>query len=247
VTRGKFGAAAAASLPSLATVLNLPAAIGGVSTAELLWVLEQGYRDLPQIIEMLRNAPVSAAELTAEDALELASLVGVPGSALAATLAPYLFDFLNAEISSGGVVTVQSFVNTLDIANSNLGTIIVDIANHDFLDAGDLELMDAISVVAVVFPGPASTIAQIIVKAAFALAKAKGDPLGFALIFEAVGHMTADIGEIVNELEGKPVLSADGRFEYSPVWGWVPYIPVAHTALRYDGRKKTPQPPKETT
>jgi len=244
----KLEAAAAASLPSLVSVLNLPATIGGVSSSALLTVLEQGLKDIPKIIDELRTAGfLPADELAVDDALALAGIVGVPGVTLASTIVPYLFDLLNAEISSGGRVTVQAFVNTLDIAKTNLGAIVIDLANRDYIDAGEMEVSDVLSIVAAAFPGPIAAIVQIVVKAAFALARSEGDPLGFAKVFGIVGQMTADLGEIVDELEGIPVMSADGRYQYSPLQGWVPYVPISHTALRYDGRKKSEPPKGEDT
>jgi hypothetical protein len=194
------------SLPSLATVLKLPTSVGGVSVSTLSSVLMKGSNDLTKLIDELKAHDWrDAAELFADDGLFVAGQFGVPGAALAATLAPIAFDAINAEVDGHGRPTVQQFVAELAREQSNLDQIVVDIGKHDWSEVAHLTLDDLLVVAGAFGAGPASTVTKAAIDIAFAIAKSGGEPAAFNALFAGVDQFVKDAeslpGQFVTAVE----------------------------------------------
>jgi len=215
------------NLPSLAVILNLPSTIGGVATSMLASVFSRGAADIGRLIVDLRaHHWRDAAELTIDDGLYIAGLAGVPGCSLAATLAPYAFDLLNAEIDGKGHVSLDDFIAQLAYAQTNIGAIFDDIQKRDWADATHLELDDLADVAAAFGAGPFAAITKAALNIGFAVAKGGGDAGAFRAIFAGLEQMFRDAAhlpaEVIQEIKGQYEVDPTGKWKYSPFRGWVP-------------------------
>ncbi len=217
---------ASLSLPPLQSVLDLPTTIGSVPVATLASAFSKAGADISKlIIDVKAHHWRDAAELGVDDGLYIAGLAGVPGASVAATLVPYLFDLVNAEVDGRGKVSVDDFVRELAYSQTNLGQIVDDISNRDWTGAAQLELDDLADVASTFGAGPAATLAKAAVNIGFAIAKTGGDAQAFTALFGALEQFAKDAaalpGEIAKEVEGKPLLSPDGNYRWDPLHGWV--------------------------
>ena len=215
------------SLPPLATVLKLPTTLDGVSVSVLASVVSKGSSDLSKLILDLKDHQWrDAAELTADDALYAAGVVGVPGAAVAATIVPYIFDSINVAVDSHGKVTAAQFIAELVHSQSNLDQIAVDISKRDWMDVANLTLDDVLDAASTFGAGPTATLAKAAINIAFAVAKSGGEKTVFLDLFSGIDQFVSDAkalpGVIVGELHGVDVKSADGKEEFNPFEGWVP-------------------------
>jgi hypothetical protein len=217
------------SLPSLATVLKLPTSVGGVSVSTLSSVLMKGSNDLKKLIlDLEHHEWRDAAELFADDGLYAAGEFGVPGATVAATIAPYVFDAVNAEIDGHGKPTVQQFVTELVYSQTNLDQIVVDIGKHDWSEVTELTLDDLLDVASAFGAGPAATLTKAAVNIAFAIAKSGGEPAAFNALFAGVDQFVKDAkslpGQFVTAVEdlftggAQPIAGYPGWY-FSPAKG----------------------------
>jgi len=217
------------SLPSLATVLKLPTSVGGVSVSTLAGVLTHGSTDLKKLIlDLEHHEWRDAAELFADDGLYAAGEFGVPGAALAATLAPYVFDAVNDAIDSHGKPTVQQFITELAYSQTNLDQIIVDIGKHDWSEVTELTLDDLLDVASAFGAGPAATVTKAAINIAFAIAKSGGEPSAFNALFAGVDQFVQDAKSLPSEFatavedlftgNAQPIAGYPGWY-FSPVRG----------------------------
>ena len=99
------------SLPNLKVMMNLPTTIGSIPVSDFTDGLKIVSSDLTRIVFDIRNHDyLNSTELTILDVLKISSVVGVPGTGIAATLLPYIWDILNQEIKTGGRLTVIDFI-----------------------------------------------------------------------------------------------------------------------------------------
>ena len=214
------------NLPALSVVLNIPASIGGVSVSTLATVFSRAGGDIGRLISDLRaHQWRDAAELTIVDGVFIAGVAGVPGASIAATLVPYVFDLMNAEIDARGRPSLSTFIQHMIYAQTNIAAIAADIQKRDWADATHLELDDFLAVAGGFGAGPAATIARAALNIGFVIAKSDFEPQAFRDFFCGMERMFQDAAHlpatVVMEIQGHYVRDPSGQWQYNPFRGWV--------------------------
>lgn len=144
-------------------------------------------------------------------------MVGVPGTGIAATLLPYIFDILNAEIKSKGHhLDVIDFIKGISTEQTNIGVILKDIQAKDYADSLQLALDDALGIVSIIKGGPDAILAEALVNVIFLILNKTKLNVPFNEFLADIFNLTA---ELFDELEMKMPVS--GAYVWSPLRGWV--------------------------
>ena len=198
------------SIPSLTTLLNLPTAVGNVSVSTLSTVLSTTSTDLTRLtIDIKQRDWVDTAELTFTDSLKIASDFGVPGVGIVATFIPYVFDILNMEILGHGHVTMKMFEDAILTSQSNIGQILEDVQNRQYLDVARLGLDDLLDIAGAFGAGPYANILKALINVVFIS----------AINLDAEKSINEFFDEIGDLIENKPITS--GGYVWSPLEGWI--------------------------
>jgi len=202
------------------TLPVLPTTINAASLGILAQALNIAVADLPRMIDDFKNKKFGdLTTVGVEDVLIISSMYGVPGTSIAATLAPYVFAAIAAANDGINHVPLSELVVDLTAANTNLGLIITALNTGQYVQAGVMGIDDLLTIAGAFGGGPITTAARVVLSIAFYVAE-NGTPINFVAI------LNVDTGELISELEGKPIRNPDyPNYVWSPVWGWV-YKPI---------------------
>jgi hypothetical protein len=206
------------TLPPVKSVLGIDSSsIPSVSLSQVTGLLKIASGDIGKMIDYINTQDwKDAGELGIEEVLEVASLAGVPGVGIAATLAPYLFDMLNAGILGHGSVSPQMFIDGMAHAQSNIGKFLDSVSKGDYVTAANIAIDDALDIAGAFIGGPYAVIAKLLVNITFAIIKASG--LGMAFN-QFIMDVIALPQQIDDALHGK--YPEWGPYIFSPINGWV--------------------------
>ena len=216
----------AKKLPSLKTILNVPNSVkvGTVSALEMEATYMVAHNDMGKLIQLVKQHNyLDATELTIQDALKVSAIFGVPGTGVAATVAPYLFDILNAELRGQGRINKSVFIDALEHSHSNMAQIMKAIDDKKYEDAVQLGLNDVLDAAFIAGGGPYALGAKVVVNVGFAIAKDKNVEDFFVNIgmdIAELGSIFDDLDKTLRDLEGNPEIQYDsGKYVWDPFKG----------------------------
>jgi hypothetical protein len=221
-------------LPSLPVLPTLPNTIGGVNVPVVTKSLKIASVDIPRMSKDFEKRKFrDMAEISIEDVLQVSNMFGVPGMGIAATVAPYMFDTINALVDGHGKITGKEFVNGMDDAQSNIGAIIQALDKGENLDVGAMAISDLLGLAENLSYSPYFALTGIIVQASVYCIKV-GVPIDILHFFEsAVDKVVAIPGSLIENINhqltpeqlGFPKTGAINPSNVTQVWsplhGWV--------------------------
>jgi len=205
------------ALPPLKTLLSLPTTIGGIPVSDFTGALGIVSSDLTRIVFDIRaHDYTDSSELAIIDVLKISSVVGVPGTGIAATLLPYVFDVLNGVLAGNGHLQVIDFIKGISTEQTNIGLILQDIKAKDYVEGFELGLDDALAVLAVVQGGTEVTLAKVLVNTVFLIINKTGMNVPLDKFLADLFNIPV---EIYDEIASKMPVS--GNYVWSPLRGWI--------------------------
>jgi hypothetical protein len=125
----------------------LPTTIDGINLTTIDDILKIADSDLPRIIADFKSKNFGdAVEIGVENVLEVLAVFGITGVNIGATIAPYIFDVVNAAWGGSGKISGKAFIDGMLTAHSNIGKIIQAIENKKYADAAIMEVDDLLAV-----------------------------------------------------------------------------------------------------
>lgn len=218
-------------MPTIARIESLVAATSGTQTNSALPALPTTIANtqIGLLEEILKIAEVDIPAMIAEfekrdfldlgetafiDILRVVGTFGVPGVNIAATIAPYLFDWLNSFIAKKVALAGSTFVTALSVAHSSVAAIVTAINAGNYAQAAMVSADEMLAEAGTIFVGPEIDIARLVVEAGFYIVQS-GQPIN-------ISRLIGDVDEIGDLIGGKEIRNpAYPDYKWNTVKGWV--------------------------